>query len=59
MLESLRIPAGWIAAAKCKSQVRLLECLVRGHQWDPAPRSDVPMLRCVRCGLTAEPVSGL
>jgi hypothetical protein len=59
MLQSLRMPSGWIAKAKGNSRVRLFECLVRGHQWDPAPRADVPMLRCVRCGMTAEPVSGL
>lgn len=59
MLESLRLPTGWVAAAKCNSRVRLLQCLVRGHDWDPAPRADVPMLRCVRCGMTAEPVAGL
>jgi hypothetical protein len=59
VLESLRIPAGWIAAAKSNSRVRLLQCLVVGHRWDPSPRADVPMLRCVRCGITAEPVAGL
>jgi hypothetical protein len=59
MLDSLRLPRGWIAAAKYSSRARFFVCLVRGHEWDPAPRADVAMLRCVRCGMTAEPVGGL
>jgi hypothetical protein len=37
------------------SRTRWLACLVRGHRWDVAPRRDVPRMRCVRCGMTAEP----
>lgn len=41
------------------SQLQLLVCLVRGHRWDPAPRADLQVMRCVRCGMTAEPAAGL
>ena len=37
------------------SRLKWLVCAVRGHQWDPAARRGTPALRCVRCGLTAEP----
>ena len=37
------------------SRLRWLVCLVRGHNWDVAPRAGTPVLRCVRCGMTAEP----
>jgi Prophage protein (DUF1660) len=37
------------------SRLKWFVCLVSGHRWDAAPRRDTPMLRCVRCGMTAEP----
>lgn len=39
------------------SRLRWLVCLVTGHRWDVAPRSDSTLMRCVRCGMTAEPAT--
>jgi hypothetical protein len=37
----------------------LIACLVRGHRWDVAPQRAAGLMRCVRCGLSAEPVPHL
>jgi hypothetical protein len=37
------------------SRLKWFVCVVRGHRWDPAARRGSSALRCVRCGLTAEP----
>ena len=37
------------------SRLRWLVCVVRGHRWDPAAKRGAAALRCVRCGMTAEP----
>lgn len=58
MLGGARLPKGWIVRSAGRLPP-ILVCLIRGHRWDPAPRADVKMLRCVRCGMTAEPAGGL
>ena len=37
------------------SRVRWFVCVARGHRWDVSPKAGVQMMRCVRCGMTAEP----
>jgi len=60
MLERLRLPRGWSARSTGElSRLQLVVCLLRGHRWDPAPRADLQVMRCVRCGMTAEPAAGL
>lgn len=39
------------------SRAQWLVCAVSGHRWDVAPKAGVSALRCVRCGMTAEPVT--
>jgi len=47
--EKLRTIAGPV------SRLKWFACLARGHRWDPAAKRGAPVLRCVRCGMTAEP----